>query len=378
MKVALVAHHVRPTGGQDRYLLELARHLSGRHDVHLVTVQAEGCEGMPATVHEVGVPDRPVLLLQGRFARRAAAIVERLRCDVVHVVGGAMPGATVITAQYVHAAWREARERYGVHEGSTLQSWYQRFVSGRAERDERRAYRDPRLRQVIAVSLRTAGELATHYGVDPARTTVVYNGVDPDVFDAARHVDARATLRRELRLHDDTPLALLVGTYARKGLDTALTAVAGAAPSLHLVVAGEGDARLARRWAAAAGMSGRLHLLGLRRDTERLFAACDVFVLPTRYEPFGMVVAEAMASGLPAVVSACAGAAELIRHGENGFVVEAADDVAGFVAGLRGALDPARRAAIGQAARATATGLAWARVAEQTESVYRRALEAGR
>ncbi len=378
MKVALVAHHVRPTGGQDRYLLELARHLSRRHEIHLVTVRAEGCEDVAATVHPVSVADRPVLLLQARFARRAAAIVARLGCDVVHVVGGAVPGATVITAQYVHAAWREARERYDVREGSAPRRWYQRLVGRRAERDEWRAFRDPDVRAIIAVSVRTAGELAAHYGVDAARTAVIYNGVDPEVFDPTRHADARAALRRDLGLAGDAPLVLLVGTYARKGLDTAIAALARASTTAHLVVAGAGDDALARRWAAAAGMAGRLHLLGMRRDVERLFAASDAFVLPTRYEPFGMVIAEAMASRLPVVVSACAGAAELIRHGENGFVVEAADDVEGFAAGLRAALDdPARRAAIGLAARSTAAALAWTHVAEQTERVYRQALEAG-
>jgi glycosyltransferase involved in cell wall biosynthesis len=203
----------------------------------------------------------------------------------------------------------------------------------------------------------------------------VYNGSDPAVFDRSRHPDARAELRRQFALAPDTPIALLIGTYARKGLETAILAIARSGNALHIAVAGAGDVELARRWAERAGIATRLHLLGPRRDVDRLYAAADIFILPTRYEPFGMVIAEAMQSELPVVVSGCAGAAELIAHGQNGFVVEAADDVEGFATHLKAlAADPDLRRRVGRAARAATLGLAWSEVAAQTEAVYRRAL----
>lgn len=375
MKIALVAHHARPTGGQDRYLLELARHLSSRHEVHLVVVRAEGLDDAQVTVHALGLADRPVLALAPRFVAAAHRVLRGAGFDIVHGVGGALPGANVITAQYVHAAWHEARHRYRVREGSPLGAWYRALVGAQAERYDRRAYRDPRLREVIAVSHTTAGELTRHYGVGPDRIRVVHNGVDPARFDRSRHPAARTALRAALGIDAETPVALLVGTHARKGLATAIAACARASDRVHLAVAGTGNAGLARRQADAAGLGARLHLLGARRDVEELFAAADAFILPTRYEPFGMVIAEAMASSLPVIVSACAGAAELIVHGENGFVVEAPDDAEAFAAHLRAVLDdPARRAAIGAAARAAATDVAWPRIAERTESVYAAAL----
>jgi UDP-glucose:(heptosyl)LPS alpha-1,3-glucosyltransferase len=375
VKVALVAHHARPTGGQDRYLLELARHLGDRHDVHLVVVRAEGTEGMGVTVHELGLKDRPVLALSPRFAHRAAALVSGAGYDIVHGVGGSLPGANVITAQYCHAAWHEARRRYRVPEGTTLDAWYQTLVGAQAVAYERRAYADPALRAVIAVSRTTAGELTRYYRVGADRITVVHNGADPEVFDRARYPTSRQALRHELGIAADAPVALLVGTYARKGLDTAIAAVARASSTLHLVVAGAGDRDVARRWAASAGLAGRLHLLGARSDVASLYAAADVFILPTRYEPFGMVIAEAMASSLPVIVSACSGAAELIEPGVSGYVVEAADDADAFAAHLRTLLaDPAHRETVGRAARQAAQAVAWPTVAAQTEAVYHAAL----
>ncbi len=374
MKLALVVHHARPTGGQDRYVLELARGLAPRHDVHLVVVRAEGLDGAAVRVHELPIPDRPVLFLQPRFARAAAAVVARERFDLVHAVGGCLPGAGVVTAQYVHAAWRAARRRYRVRESPTpVHALYHHLVGRQAEAFDRRTYGHPALRAVIAVSRRTRDELARHYGLDTERVRVVPNGVDPATFDRARWPGARAELRGALGgLAGDAPVALLIGTFARKGLDTAIAAVARASGTAHLVVAGTGDADWANRVARSCGFAGRLHLLGPRRDVAALCAAADVFLLPTRYEPFGMVVAEAMAASLPVVVAGSAGAAEYVRHGENGFVVEQADDVDGFAAALRAILtDRSRAEAVGRAARETAGALAWPLVVAQTEAVYR-------
>ncbi len=371
MKLALVVHHARSTGGQDRYALELARQLAARHEVHLVTVRAEGLGDAPVTVHRVGVADRPLLLLTPRFARAAAALLRRHRFDVVHAVGGCLPGASVVTTQYCHAAWGEAKRRYRVRERSLARELYQDLVNRQSIAFDRRAYADPGLRAVIAVSRGTQQDLARWHGVAAERVTMIPNGVDPDAFARARHPEARVALRRELGLRPETKLALLVGTYARKGLDTAIAAAARAAPDLHLAVAGAGDAAWAWRHADAAGFGARLHLLGPRRDVAALFAAADLFVLPTRYEPFGMVIVEAMASSLPVVVSAGAGAAELIRHGESGYAIAEPGDADGFGRAMREVLDdPARAAARGGAGREAALAAAWPRVAAATEAVY--------
>lgn len=373
MRIALVAHHVRPGGGQDRYLLELARHLSRSHEVHLVVIAAEGCEGLGVAVHRVHVPARPVLWMAPRFARRAGHIVRQLSCDITHGVGGSMPGANVVTAQYVHAAWHEAAERFGVREPTLLRRVYQRRVGRQSEHYDRETYAASSLRQVIAVSRRTGAELERHYQVPRERIAVIPNGVDPGAFNASAYPEAAWDLRRSLSLPASAMIALLIGTYVRKGLETAIHAVKKTGiEDLHLVVAGAGDAEQAHAWAAAAGMGERLHLLGPRDDPERLFAASDVFVLPTRYEPFGMVIVEAMASGLPVVVSETAGAAELIRHGENGFLVAEPDDIDGFADGIRAALTAAP--ALGRSARSTAMSVAWPRIAELTEATYHRAL----
>ena len=358
MRVALVVHHVRPTGGQDRYALELARRLAGQCDLDLVTIRAEGDLPSGARIRTVSVPDRPLLVTAPLFVRAARSLLRGERYDVVHTVGGAYPGASVITAQFCHAAWREVNRS---------PSLYERLVSRQAIAHEREAYRHPSLRALIAVSQRTADEVQRHYGPLAVPVTVIPNAVDATRF-APRPAPRPARGPPPL-----PPVLLFVGAYARKGLDTAIRALARLrTPGVRLVAVGDGPRAPYRRLAEELGVTARVRLEPRTPNVEAWFGQADAFVFPTRYEPFGMVLVEAMASGLPVVTSAVAGAAELVRDGESGRIVPDAEDAGGFAAALDRILeDPARRAAMGRAARDAVLGLTWDMVAERTLAVYR-------
>ena len=353
MKVAIAIHRVRPTGGQDRYALELARRLAEPVALDLITIGAEG-ELPPAVgVRRVRAPLRPMLLTAPLFRRRAGRPARAGGYDVVHAVGGALPGATVITAQFCAAEWRRLSPEAG---------WYQRLVSAQAVRDERAAYRHPALAAVIAVSRRTGEEIKRWYGPLEVPVYVVPNAVDLDAFKpgaAPRALPARARL-------------LFVGAFERKGLDVAIRALARLENDADLLAVGSGDVELYRRLAASLGVADRVRIEPPRADIPAAFAAADVFLFPTRYEPFGMVIAEALASGVPVVTSGRAGAADLIRDGASGWVVADPEDAAAFAAAVDRILgDRAGWPAMSAAARDAVRGLTWDSVAAQTLEVYR-------
>jgi len=81
------------------------------------------------------------------------------------------------------------------------------------------------------------------------------------------------------------------------------------------------------------GVSSRVHFLGRRRDLPALMKAADIFIFPSRYEPFGLVLLEAMSSGLPVITAKSAGGAELIDE-TAGVVIENPNDVDAIVAAL--------------------------------------------
>lgn len=356
MRVALVIHHVRPGGGQDRYALELARRLAARCEVGIVAIRTEGDLPPSVRVHTVRAPSRPALLSAPLFRRAARAVIEGGRFDLVHAIGGALPGAHVITAQFCNAAWRAAAPSLGP---------YQRAVLAQAVADELRTYRHPALRAVIAVSRRTAAEIEHHYGPLRVPVTIIPNAVDSGLFHPASPGAPR----------DGLPRLLFVGAYERKGLDVAIRALARMATRAELLAVGSGDRRALAALAAALGVRDRVHLEPPRRDIADVYRSADVFVFPTRYEPFGMVIAEALASGLPVVTSTVAGAAELIRDGESGYVVADAEDADGFARAVDRlvTLDAAARGRMAAAAREAVRTLTWDSVAERTLEVYERA-----
>src|SRR5205085_577110 len=118
----------------------------------------------------------------------------------------------------------------------------------------------------------------------------------------------------------DTVFSFVGSGFARKGLATAIDALAATGRrDLRLVVAGK-DRAMAKfvAQAARAGVGDRVTFLGGQEDVRFVYAASDCFILPTRYDPFPNSALEALAMGVPAIVSDQCGAAELISPGSNG------------------------------------------------------------
>ena len=192
---------------------------------------------------------------------------------------------------------------------------------------------------------------AIERGADSERVRVFANTVDVPAWEARadRLRERRSELREALGIRNDDVAVVSVGRLAReKGFDTLLRAAAGD-ERLTVLIAGEGPER-----EALTRLGGRVRLLG-DLDEERLaeaYAAADVFALLSLHEPWGVVVNEAAASGLPLVLSDRVGAAyDLLRDGENGFLVPAGAVAAAATALRRLADDPKLRRRMGARSR---------------------------
>jgi glycosyltransferase involved in cell wall biosynthesis len=190
-------------------------------------------------------------------------------------------------------------------------------------------------------------------GAPPERVRVFANTIDVEEF--GRQADRLAPRREELRAAlgaaaDDVVVLSVARLAPEKGLDVLVHAVAEAGdPRILLVLAGDGPER--ERLEDLANVRGvRLTLAG-DLDWEQIvevYVAADVFALLSEREPWAVVVNEAAACGLPLVLSDRVGAAhDLLRDGENGFLVSAGDVDAAASALRRLAADPALRAAYG-------------------------------
>jgi UDP-glucose:(heptosyl)LPS alpha-1,3-glucosyltransferase len=229
---------------------------------------------------------------------------------------------------------------------------------------------------VICNSEMVRGEIRRRFAIAPEKLHVIHNGVDLEHFHPRHAVGLRAAARAELGVATGEVLFAFVGSgFARKGLDVAIGALAacGNAP-YRLAVAGHD--RHAGRFAALAsdgGLSDRVRLLGGRDDVRPLYAAADCFILPTRYDPFPNTVLEALAMGLPAIVGRCSGAAEIMRHGDNGWICEP-EDIGGLAnlmhVAARVAADDNKREAARAAARSTAESYGIDEMARKLTDLY--------
>ena len=185
---------------------------------------------------------------------------------------------------------------------------------------ERRTYNDPKV-MLAAVSNRTAGLLKEYFHRQDV--CVVPNGVDTKHFSVAARLARRAEARQRRNFRDEDFVLLLIGNdWRNKGLLTVLEAMAASSPlPMRLLVVGNDNAEPFRARALQLGLQDRCSWELSSPDVLDFYAAADVYVSPSREDSFGLPVAEAMACGLPAITSVCAGVADYVHDGVDGFVL---------------------------------------------------------
>ena len=198
-------------------------------------------------------------------------------------------------------------------------------------------------------------------GLDPERVLTIHNGVDAGVVvDASENLDS---LREELGCVPGCPVVTMVANIRRiKGIDVFLRAVALVKqrfPDTVFLIAGVFGTNtehikykeevLGLR--KALDLERKVRFLGSSTQVQRILALSDVFALPSRSEGFSNALLEAMACGIPPVVSAVGGNPEVVEDGVNGFLVPFGDSAAVADRVMRLLADPALRQRLGAAAR---------------------------
>jgi UDP-glucose:(heptosyl)LPS alpha-1,3-glucosyltransferase len=348
MRLAIVRQRYNPYGGAERIVARAlpALERSGAE----VTLIARSAKGWDARrVLQVNPFHIGNLWRDWSFARAARAAWRHAGFDLVQS-HERIPGCDIYRAgDGVHRRWLELRraaagplERLGI-----ALNPYHRYVCGA----EKRMFEHPRLRAVICNSAMVREEILRAFRVAREKLHVIPNGVDLEHFNPRHRAAMRDAVRTDLGCRARDTLFLFVGSgFARKGLGAAIDALAAAnEPAFRLAVVGRdrAQAHFVQR-AQAAGLAERVSFLGGKEDVRPFYAAADCLILPSRYDPFPNTALEALAMGLPVIVSSRCGAAEIVTSGENGWVCEP-DDAPGIVRLMRAA-DKAIRARDPQAA----------------------------
>ncbi|MPZ80295.1 MAG: glycosyltransferase [Actinophytocola sp.] len=396
MRVLMLSWEYPPVvvGGLGRHVHALARHLTAlghevvvlcRHESGTDAVTHPTADTVVDGVRVIRVAEDPTHLLFEKdlvawtlamghgMIRAGLALLDGWRPAVVHAHDWLVTHPAITLAEHAgvplvatmhateagrHSGWLSQRLNQQVH---SVEWW----LANRAD-------------ALITCSSAMQAEVAHLFELEPAEIAVIHNGIEPRGW---RVSAAAVRAARARHSPDGAPLVLYFGRLEwEKGVHDLLAALPRlrrAHPGARLVVAGQG--------VQAAALVEQARKLRIRRSVDfvghlpdrslvALLAAADVVVLPSRYEPFGIVALEAAAAGAPLVASTAGGLAELVVHGETGLSVEPGD-VDGIVSGVCTVLaDPTAAARRARAAKARlGTQFSWAGIAETTASVYRAA-----
>lgn len=373
LRVALVRARYNPYGGAERFAARALHALSARGvDVSVIARRWDGAAAPGTTWLRCDPFYLGSVWRERSFARAVVQQVAGAGFDLVQS-HERIPGLPVYRAgDGVHAAWLE-RRAVGMTRGQRLAlrlNPYHRYMVA----TERAMFEHSGLRAVICNSSLVRDEIASRFAIDPARLHVIANGIDLTRYTPAAARAQRAVLRQQLGIDAAAPVFLFVGSgFARKGVATALAALARLDVPAHLVVVGA-DKHLARyrEQARGLGLGARVAFVGPQRDVLPWYGMADALLLPTVYDPFPNVTLEAWACGLPVLTSSGCGAREAVIEGRNGWVREAGD-VAGFAAALAALLAALRHdpEALHASARATAAMYSLDALGERLLALYR-------
>ncbi|MEQ7870305.1 glycosyltransferase [Chromohalobacter salexigens] len=264
----------------------------------------------------------------------------------------------------------------------TLYEHYTHYVPGDSPRMQRFAIalasEYTRLCDAVIAPSESIAELLAQRGVRAEKVRVIPSGVDTRTFAQGDG----GHWRQRFGIPDD---AMVVGHVGRLAMEKNLDFLAAALarflarhPKARALIVGEGEARMAmHEHAAREGVADRFHYTGKLHDQALIDAyhAMDAFAFASHSETQGMVIAEAMAAGLPVVAINASGVREVLRDGVNGIMLPR-DDIDAFANALETLQSSARREALRQGALESAHAFDERRCAERCLTVYRQVLEA--
>ncbi|MCX6968781.1 MAG: glycosyltransferase family 4 protein [Verrucomicrobia bacterium] len=350
MKIGLVLEHFDPQrGGLENWTWQFAERLEELgHEVHVIACDfASSATGRVPVLHPVEYVTSPVLR-----AARFEQVLRSLRLDVIHDMGCGWyadlyhPHGGSTRAFREHNLMRIPRWRQ-------IRFWRERRYREQAE-IERRELADPAA-LVVAVSQMVLEHFHALHGIPRERLRLIHNGVDEERFSPQHCAAIREASRRMTGASGDETVFLLVAHNLRlKNAESAIRALAvlaaGGAPA-RLVIAGGKRPGPFVELARKLGISDRVTFLEALGDIRPCYAAADVCVHPTWYDPCSLVAIEALACGLPLITTRFNGVSELMTDGEEGFLLADPADVAALAEKMRVLLDPALRSKMGASAR---------------------------
>ena len=340
LRIAFVRRGYSPSGGAEAYLKRAADGIAkAGHEVLLVSTKE-----WPEDQWSFGSMKRLGATTVIGFADELEQIRPELDCDVLYSLERVWSCDIYRAGDGVHRAWLARRRKFEVPLKQFVRS------ASRKHRDllqlEESLFEKRKAGRVIAASQMVVNEVVDHYGYPMERIDLVRNGIPLNRFQFEPAL--REESRSQLKLQPDQIVLFFAGSgWERKGLLFAIEAMALCKnPKMLLLVAGRGDKTPYKTTRLRFWREDPVQFLGEVADLAPVYAAADIFILPTIYDPFSNACLEALASGLPVITTRSNGFSEIIEEGVHGSIVDAPANLTGLRDAIRFWSDPSRRNAV--------------------------------
>lgn len=377
MKIALVRQSYHKYGGAERYVSYLAEGFLKRgHEVHVFARKWDPNVPKGIIFHRVPTLKGPSFVKALSFSSNVKRLLQREKFDIINSFDRTLYQDIYRAGDGVHREWRkrllEITPNLLARLSILLNPLHLSLLFL-----EKRIFQKDNYKKIIAISKKGKEEVIKYYGVRPEDIITIYNGVNLEEFHPKNRALFREEIREEFNISNDEFLILFVGSgYRRKGLRYLMEAISllKEEKALKVLVVAKGKKRPYLRLARRLGREDKIIFTGGRKDLRKFYAASDLFVLPTVYEPFGNVCLETLASGLPIIVSRAGGAAEIITEGMNGLLLENPRDSRELAEKIRFTFDNRVRNKLSKNARILAENFTVDENVKKTLEVYQQVI----
>ncbi|MGE0711942.1 MAG: glycosyltransferase family 4 protein [Planctomycetota bacterium] len=374
MKVAITHTRYCDKGGVERYVYDLVgRLLAAGHEVHYFCHFWDDHVDPRVKLHRIPNTWKQIRFMKvWSYDRWLSQRVKREDFDVVHGFSKSSyqdiytDGSGCLLDFQGYSIDEAAKS--GLKRALKRRSWHQKQVL----EIEKRRFTRGNFHRIVVMSDLVGEQIKSRYGLTSDEVITLYNGIDTERFHPRNRERYDREYRERIVIPKRTFVALCIGNdYKRKGVPALIEAARivqqrGGLPDdrqLRVAIVGQCDPRYEKelsQLARAKGVWDVVKFYGVQHQVDRWHSIANLFVLPTRFDAFGNVVLEAMATGVPTLVSKKAGAAECVREGETGWVLQDPDDahaIAERIFQLAG--DPELERRMGEAARDAACTYSW-------------------
>jgi UDP-glucose:(heptosyl)LPS alpha-1,3-glucosyltransferase len=241
---------------------------------------------------------------------------------------------------------------------------------------EKKMVMEGNCQKFIAVSNLTRDIFLQEYNIDPQKITVIHPGVDLNDYATADRKLIRSDIRKEYGFGSEEPIIVFASmNFEIKGLDAIMLSLAKLKTKQHsfkLLVVGKGNVKKYTQMAREANIAEDVVFTGplSKGKLIRLYLAGDMYIMLSKFDTFGMVVLEAMAAGLPVIISNNVGAKDIVEEGKNGFIISDTSDADYIASKISLLLNENIRSSMCRKAFDTAAQNTWAHVTAKYSKIY--------